>query len=479
MSFIAEQKKELFILLVGKVLQVSIALISIKLITTYLSTEEVGKYYLLIALISLFSFTLMNPLGQYFSRHILFWSNHGNLKNATNVLIVLRVLGTIIAIFFSAFIYTWLDYEQYYNLGEFLLFIFLSLIAGIQLVFISSVNLLGNRLFFVKYLITTLLLGLLISTLIVFFIDRSGMGWLYGILLSQITVLFFTYRYLTRKQSFDFRKVRSKLNKGYIRSVVIFVIPVALTLFLQWGQIQSYRFIVEYKYTLEVLGFIAVGLAIVSAIFSAIESLMTQYYNPIFLKRITGASMQERTKAWNYVANQMIPFYILLAFFVIFLAPYLVRVLSSEKFVEAYVFVMIGVGIEFFRVLTNIVYMVSQSELNTQKTIFPYFIGFITSLFILLWSDLEGYLWGIPLILAISYMVVFMIMFFSMRKLLKIKINLKVIFFSILVSIPFSLTTFIEKNIGMIESLFALLVFSLYLLIAGYFIYKRINKEVS
>ena len=61
-----------------------------------------------------------------------------------------------------------------------------------------------------------------------------------------------------------------------------------------WGQSMSYRFIVDFKYSAESLGFIAVGLGISSGIFVSLEAIAMQYYNPIFLKDILDANKDQR-----------------------------------------------------------------------------------------------------------------------------------------------------------------------------------------
>ena len=86
--------------------------------------------------------------------------------------------------------------------------------------------------------------------------------------------------------------------------------PIGLTTFLMWGQNTAYRFIVDYQYSAEVLGFLAVGLGVASAVFSSIESISMQYFNPIFLKDILDATKEQRAKAWNNMARRIVPIYI-------------------------------------------------------------------------------------------------------------------------------------------------------------------------
>ncbi|HAS7948372.1 TPA: hypothetical protein I7583_18640, partial [Vibrio cholerae] len=127
--------------------------------------------------------------------------------------------------------------------------------------------------------------------------------------------------------------------------------------------------IVEDLYSAQILAFIAVGMTLSGAIFSALESLSTQFYMPLYLKKITNADQAMRTKAWNELADILLPVYIAVLIYVIALAPYLAKLLVAEKFQDAYIYAMIGAFIEFFRVITNLVYLVSQSEVKTKSTI--------------------------------------------------------------------------------------------------------------
>ncbi|MCG6202405.1 hypothetical protein, partial [Psychromonas antarctica] len=124
------KNKDAVILGGGKFLQVAIALLSIKLLTSILSEQEVGQYYLLLTIIMLFDFSLLNPVGQYFGRHVIGWQYSGRLSVATNSLLFIRLLAILFSIFIAYLAYLQFDYNQYYDLSEFLLFIFMSLFSG-------------------------------------------------------------------------------------------------------------------------------------------------------------------------------------------------------------------------------------------------------------------------------------------------------------------------------------------------------------
>ncbi len=468
-----KQKKDIITLAIGKVLQVIIALVSIKILTEVLSTQEVGNYYLLLTILTLFNFTFLNPLGQYYGRYLISWEKSKNLLNATVVLITLRIMAIIVAVFFAYAVFEYFEYIKYYTFFEFLLFIFIALLAGSYLVLLSAVNTLGNRIKFIRYMVLTLAVGLVFSIIIINIIDKSAMAWLYGIALSQLLFSISIFKYLVQNNNFSMIKIKSILTKEYIRKVSYFIIPITITLFLQWGQNTSYRFIIEAKYSIEVLAYIGVGLAVSGAIFGAVESLATQYYNPIYLREITNASKKERTKAWNELANYMIPLYVLLTVYIISLSPYLTNLLVAEKFYEAYIYAMFGALIEFFRVITNIVYLVSQSELKTNTTIIPYTIGFMISIGLLYFFDMSATLWMIPLFLSLAYAVIFIVLFINMKKLLEIKVNVINVIKSFILASPLFVVFFIDNDRTLVLTLSTIVSSGIYFFFITYLILEK------
>lgn len=465
--------KDILVLSVAKMLQVGIALVSIKILTELLSKDEVGNYYLLLTILTLFNFAFLNPIGQYYSRQIIRWQQSGNLHNATFVLMLLRVLLIFSAVLTAYFIYTFFDYGKYYSKTEFLIFIFISLIAGTHGVLLSAINLLGDRFQFAKFLIFTLITSLTLAVLITFYIDRSAMGWLYGFAVAQILFLYPLYKRIVFNQPLNKKKIISVFQPEFIKKIALFAIPISLTLFLQWGQSTAYRFIVESKYSLEAVALIGVGIAVATAIFGAVESLATQFYNPIYLRKITNASKEKRIMAWNEMAGFLIPIYLLLTVFVISLSPHLIKLLVSDKFAEAFVYTLFGAAIELFRVLTNTVYLVSQSEIDTRLTILPYAAGFILTLTILSTTDFSHMLWMVPVVLSATQALIFSLMYINMRKLLRIKIDMITVLKTLIISIPMLMLLIPEFKNSLIQSLLFIGAGGVYFLLMVYMVTEK------
>ena len=468
--------KDLMIIIGGRVLQIIIMLISIRLLTTFLTPEEVGNYYIILALLAFFNLVLLNPPGMYFSRHVLHWQKSKNLLNAISIFIVWIIIVAFVSVPISTSIYYYLGYETKFSLDLFLIYIFIAiLISTIHRNVMGGSNMLGYRKEFVVFLISTLVIGLICSVSIVYFYYNFAIGWLIGIVLSEALMLSIIFNFFIQKNKLDINIIKITLTKERIKKILVFSLPIGLTTFLMWGQNTAYRFLVDYQYSAEVLGYVAVGLGISTAVFGAIESISMQYFNPIFLKDILDANKEQRTNAWNKIAKQIVPIYILAVFFTIAMSEVLINILVDKKFHDAYVYIMLGVGIEFFRVMTNLLNNVSQSEYKTTETIKPYAVGFIVSLGMLSISDFGTNYFMIPLVLSIAYLLVFIYMYINMRRLLKIKYKFSM-YKTIFMSLPFFLVYLInDVGSNLINDLITIFIFGLYFLFSSWLIIVKNN----
>ena len=424
-----------------------VSLATVRFLTELLDAEEVGQYYLLLTLLALFNFVFFNPVGQYYGRSLIRWKHQGDVLNATVIALLLRFLGVLFCIVILVAIFTTLDYTVYYKLSEFLLFFLLSLLAGIHGVLLSAVNILGDRLRFTIIGSLTLIVGLLLSLVIVSSIHERAIGWLYGIAISQIIFSILLFKCVVKDSSLSINKLKSALDARYLRNTLYFLIPISLTLFLQWGQNVSYRIIVEAKYSIEVLAYLGIGMAIANNIFNAVESLVNQIYTPVYFKDITHSSRSGRSAAWNQLAFHAIPIYIVLATLVLCTSLHLPVVLTSEKFHGVSLFIALGVLVEFLRVSTNLVYMISQSEMRTVPTVLPYAIGFLITITSLLVFDVSTNIWLIAILLSIAYVVILLLLWINMRKLLQVQIDVARLFRAILASLPLSLLIIIPTGV--------------------------------
>tara|TARA_X000001036_G_C20598516_1_gene773956 strand:- start:280 stop:1302 length:1023 start_codon:yes stop_codon:yes gene_type:complete len=334
----------------------------------------------------------------------------------------------------------------------------------------------GFRKEFVLFLIVTLIFGLIFSCYLVYFVESSSLYWLIGIIASEFLILFFAFRFYIQGNTLDFNKIKESINHERFNKLLKFSIPIGVTTFLMWGLSMSYRFVVDFKYSTETLGYIVVGLGVSSAVFSSLESIAMQYFSPIFLKDIFESTKTQRSEAWTKMASSVIPLYILALFFTICMSEILVSILVDSKFHDSYPYTIVGASIEFFRVVSNLLNNVSQSEYKTNSTIKPHLIGFITAILSLLIFNFNKNLVMIPIVLSLSNLLVCFLMYVQMKKLLDIKF--KINFFRILLlSTPFGLIYLFPSSKSFTYSLIYLIIFSTYLLFSFWLILRNRSIE--
>jgi O-antigen/teichoic acid export membrane protein len=448
-------------------------LVSIRILTSLLSPEEVGNYYLAMTILAFFNLILLNPPGTYFSRHLLEWQRTKNLLNAIFVFILWISIVALFSIIFIYILFEFTNYSEKFNYILFILFIMSSIVVStIHRNLIYGSNTIGFRKEFVVFLIITLIIGLFLSSALVYYYQPSSLNWLFGIIISEFLVLYFAFKFFVNGNLLDIKKINDTITKDRLKKILLFAFPIAITTFLMWGQSMSYRFIVDYKYSAEVLGYIAIGLGISSAVFSSLEAIAMQYFSPVFLKDILDASKEERSKAWNKMASFLIPIYVLALAFTIAMSKELIFVMVDSKFHDTYTYAMVGATLEFFRVISNLLNNVSQSEHKTIYTILPYTLGFLVAIFCLLFFDFGENVVMIPVVLSLAYLLVCIVMYIQMKKLLDIK--LEVNFLKILIlSIPFGLIFLLPSSNSILISLGYLGLFGSYLLLSFWITLKK------
>ena len=449
-------------------------LISIRLLTSLLTPVEVGNYYLATSILAFFNLVFLNPPGVYFTRHLLEWFRSRNLLNALIVFFSWILIVIIISALIVFTIFEFTNYEQKFNYEMFMAFILLSIIIStIHRNIVYGLNTIGYRKEFVYGLTITLFFGLLFSIGLIYFFQPTALFWLYGIIISETVIIYFAFKFFVKGNLFDRKKIKEALGLERLKKILIFTFPIAIATFLMWGQNMSYRFIVDYKYSAEALGYIAIGLGVASSIFGSLEALITQYFNPIFLKDILDSTKEERANAWNKMASIIMPIYLLALVFIITMSEKLIFVLADNQFYESYQYTMIGAFVEFFRVTTGLFESISQAELKTNKTILPYLIGFSVVVISLFIFDFSHNLIMIPLVLVLGYSLVCLFMYIKMNKMLEIKIRIN-LFKIIIYSTPFGIVFLLPSSDNIFYNLFCLAIFGIYFLIINYSIIQKV-----
>lgn len=466
------------IILFGKLLQILITLISIKVTTYYLSPKEMGNLYIIVTISSLLMLPLFNPIGMYIHRNLNKWKIEKVLFDRmiffTLIVLSLAVMSLLIIYLYSTHITTHIDLsikESIVIIFAYSVFVFLSPFVAYVL------NMLHFRLTFTILIVSTSLCSLVFGYIFVNLFGYSAQNWLFGTLLSNFIFMIFGYIFLKNKLNeqfhgffYDFRKI----TKEKMKSILSFIVPLSVATLFMWLQNSGYRILVEQNLGLEFLGFLGVGMAVSAQIASIVESIAMQYFHPIYYQQITNSTEENRKKAINNLINKVLPIYFMLALFLTFLAQYILELLVDEKYFGAYIFTVFGIWIEFFRMVTNLFGNISQSEMNTKKIMLPYIIGSLLTMILVYISSIgNDYKFYLPIALLIGGLLTVIVMYFSMQNLIDFKIDLKMLVLSLFISLPYFTAYFFNFETNLLLNLLIVSIFGLYFLGTVFFIYKK------
>lgn len=472
-------RRNFYIVVIGRILSIAISLASVRFLTHILDVEEVGFYYILQTIIMLVSFSVLNPIGQYYNRYIYDAYHSGSLTSLSRKLLYLRVVLILSAVLPVSLIFYALSYSVYADYIEFVVTIVFCLLGGTTLVFLEALNVLEKRVYYTLVNLAQLLLGLACSYMLTIYYQPKAIYWLMGPVISQWIFLSFVFLRLKRESDKNIEISDTKfLSFSNYKVVLKFVIPVSIILLLQWVQSSSYRMIFEHIYVVEIVGYVSIGFAVASSIFSAVEGIATQYLGPLFFKGIGNANCDtERGAVWNDYAEKIIPVYVITFFFVTCLGKDLLVLLVDDKFHDAWVFVIGGAVIELFRVMSNALYLVSTSEMNPNKALLPYVCGcvFMIATLLICGSKVTPDL-SISFV-SFSYMITFCILLLNMKNILKIKMPQGKVFLSIILSVVFFTALFFNvSDNGIFIVFIKVSIFGLLFLLINYFVFICDNE---
>lgn len=470
--------KDFTIIFFGKILQIVIMLITIKVTTHYLTPKEMGNIYIVITISSLLMLAFFNPLGMYVHRKLNIWKEQkvlfNNIVNFSIIVLLVAMIGALVVYLYSIFIAKHVDFST----NDFVLIVFgYSFVVFLSPFIAYVLNMLYYRVSFTVLTVSNAAWTLFLGYLFIQLFGLTAQNWLLGTLLSNFIFMFIGFGILRNKLQERFCGIRQnieKISKKSLKTILVFILPLSFATFFMWLQNSGYRILIEQNIGLEFLGFLGVGMVISGQIASTVESIMMQYFHPVYYKQITNTTLEKRKIAIEMLINKVLPIYFMLAILLTFLAKYVVEVLVDEIYYEAYIFTAFGIWVEFFRMAANLFGNVSQSEMNTKKFMLPYIIGSLITIFLVYMASMGvEYKFYLPWGLVIGGFFTMVIMYISMKKLIDFKINYKLIFFSFIISIPYFTLYFFDFESTLLINLSIVCSFGLYFLGTIFFLYKK------
>lgn len=472
------------VIIFGRVLQVALSLVSVRLMTTMLTTAEVGNYYLVFTILSFFALTFLNPVGVYLNRKTHLWVAGQTIFDRLFVFALYLLLVCLLTVPSVYLLRHATGFGSSMPLGLLILFVMIGLFCTTwNQVMVPLLNMIQRRTSFVVFSTLTLCAALGFSVILVRYHSPTALSWLFGQAAAQIVVglMATVYFYRVVKGSLSSASARAVVSGDNLRHVLRFALPVGATTLLMWLQNQSYRLIVEQRAGLESLAMIGLGLGIASNIAASVESIVHQLYMPQFYQGISEAGREERAAAWNRMAQLTLPLYLSLALFVSCLAPFLMNVLAHSKFAGAWIFVVFGAWIEFCRMTNGVLVAVAHAEMQTGHLVKSYLIGGILAVAgVWLATGLPAAPLLIPLALLVSAAVATGFMYNDMRRLMRTKVGIRTIRRSMMLSLPFALALpFANSPRNLAVSVLVVGVAGCYFLAVQYLLTRSLLRQVE
>lgn len=349
--------------------------------TTLLSPEEMGRVALVLTTTAFFALFLVNPVGMFINRRLHAWQASGVAQHYLTRYVYYLLLVAFIAATGLPFLYM----SGVVNFGISIAWL-IFLVSGsllfntINQTSIPSLNLLGYSGRFVLLSVATIAASFACGTLLVLLVQPSAQFWLLGQLLGQIllgvigTLVFFSRLQVQESAHFP------QIQKRHLQVLFNFAWPVAIAAGLGWVQGQGYRYLIEDQLGLAQLGLFVAGYGISAGIIMGFESVLTTYFQPRLYRDVSSAQPDKQALAWQRYAAAVIPSLLLTAALAAMLAPELTRLFLGENFHSAANFVVWGAFAEAARALVGIYSLIAHVHMQTRWLIIPNLVGAVLAI---------------------------------------------------------------------------------------------------
>jgi O-antigen/teichoic acid export membrane protein len=371
---------------IGRLLQIAIVFLTYRAVTEVLPQDEVGFFFLLQALAGFFGLIVVNPVGTFLNREIHGWEKSGSLRPGLKAFLGFSWVAAIIAgLLIAALSLLGIGSLGAHEPWALTAFTSLVMVSGATIAntFIPLLNILERRLSFVVLTVVSQALALGFSYVVVLRSGAHASNWMLATGAVQIAFGLFAFGLLVRKSAgangpsaiADHASLSSAKMKELTVPLWSFAAPIAIANFAVWGLMQGYRPLVENFAGLGALSIIGLGLGLASSITASFEALVHQVFLPVFYRRSHSEDLKTRERNWNHLWRACVPSYFGLVVVLMGLSHHFVDVLTGGSYPQAGLYLAIGVGAEFLRMIGNLVVLYAQSERNMKPTRLPYYIG--------------------------------------------------------------------------------------------------------
>jgi O-antigen/teichoic acid export membrane protein len=166
-------------------------------------------------------------------------------------------------------------------------------------------------------------------------------------------------------------RIRFAVNLSQIRNVAIFSVPLSVSVLFYWIQSQGYRFILQHRFGLEVLGIFFVTFNVGAQLMLAFETIFNQFYHPIFYEEISSGDKNARIRAWNDYAAAFLPALVLTLLFIASSGALLIKLFGDRYYWPFSYLLFFGALVEGMRIFNSAYSMAAHAEYKTSSLLLP------------------------------------------------------------------------------------------------------------
>ncbi|HXH73865.1 MAG TPA: hypothetical protein VNJ08_02800 [Bacteriovoracaceae bacterium] len=402
----------MFLLLIGRVIQVLLTVALIRLATTLLDPAEYGTWILLQTTASLFVLFGISPFGLYLNRHVIDWQERGLLpagfKGYTGYLILFSLCMTGVSCLLVQFgLLRFADLSMW---QVSLLVCLLMIAQTFHQTWVPALNFLGDRKGFVLGTSAGILLTIGMASGLYFLGFQGVAPWVLSVAIGFIisTFIFIPsswYRPLGKDTMSFFRQLD-------LRDVLAFSGPLFLTTAFGWGQTQGYRLVVENKVGLAEFGKFAAGYSVVAGLFGALEGVISSFFQAKYFQNINANKNVNHSTELSQIWKVTLYPYAIAGSFLYLVSPEISFIFLGKKFTDDVSWLSLVAVSEGGRLLLNLLSVNYYGQKKTHILIIPQLVGVILTVGYMLYDKSLSF-YDIIWALGSGYLAACVILFLS------------------------------------------------------------------
>lgn len=389
---------------VGKVFFGIGQIVLIKVLTSTLKASEIGKYYLLMSVVSLMSLVFVNPIYMYLTRHFVEWHRAGAGWTMARRFILYVGAVALVAGLLAAF----LGRSGVLPMEGVLLALVPVLVFCTTLSTVPNelYNLIGRMGFF-NVMVNVELWGRVgfIAAVFLFLphaaLTVAGGLALWGAVMSAAAGLIL---YLLTRRHPSAEPAETPVVDP--RAVFGYAWPFALSIGLYWCQSDGYRIALQFAGSVDSVGLFVVAFSLGATFMVAIDSLVHQIYLPGFYQEIAGASEEGYRRAWEGYARNVVGIFVPCACFIACGGPFLARWILHSEYWGLGIYAAFGAFAQLFRIFSSIVCNGIYAYKKTSSLLLPNLIGAVAALLLVFLAGRFDPIIGTGGALVFSYFLV-------------------------------------------------------------------------